>query len=195
MAKSGDSRKAPHQSEEKKESKTNATIVAVIVALTPILVAIISSPIWLELLKRQSTPTPTPTIASTATETAIPATATDTSVPVATVPTDFSIPGVGILFGNLTASRTSGKAPLKVNFNASGSYLQYNSGDSMYCKIAHSCTFSWNIYLGETLIKAPFNTDTGNLTYTFSNRGDYVVVVTVCREGACDTEQVSIMVK
>lgn len=94
----------------------------------------------------------------------------------------------------LTFSSSAGKAPLMVNFNAKNSYLSRTDGTTLSCIEKNVCSYSWDVRLGSTSIYGPKLGDSA-FSYTFQKKGEYVVVVYVCRGEACNYSAASISVK
>lgn len=94
----------------------------------------------------------------------------------------------------LRASLLEGKAPLKVNFDARASFVQFLDGSVDECGNSQFCSFTFTIIPdsqpGETI-----HLNEGRLAYTFSRKGEYIVAVYVCRGGACDEDSVMISIR
>ncbi len=201
LTKSNNSGQADDEKKPKETGWFNATVaVAIIGALSAVIIAIINAPWLLSFLP----PTPTPIVAVTltgpATEVPNP---TPTVFEVFTFPPPSDVPSqppstlslneVLWVTVDLTASLTSGKAPFKVKFNADNSTFQLGSGEVISCNATRSCIFTWTIHSDGKI--DPFQTPDGRMEYPFTVRGNYVVVVTVCRDIRCDSDQVEIEVK
>lgn len=167
---------------------------AVITAVATITVALLSSPVIIKWLDLRHSPSPTaapsasqapviqvtnsvePTVSNTQTAEAIPSnTPPPSTVSPELTPTLSSLaPGMRVI---ITASRTSGKAPLNVNLNAGDSYLLTEDGKVVKCG---ACSYTWSIRLGANFIYGPEKKD-ANFSFTFQKKGSYFVIVKVCR--------------
>ena len=166
--------------------------IAFITAIAPIVVA------WLGYQANLSKPTPVATITSTSipsatsfmtstsmvfTDTLSP---TSSPSPTSTLPATASpsetmtpVPAPKLIV-LLTASKSSGKAPLRVKFDARESYLTDYDGQRYVCRNG-PCNYIWRIYSqGEQIGKS--KTDSGGtLDYSFGKKGTYTVSVWICR--------------
>lgn len=130
---------------------------------------------------------------------------THTELPVtglAPFPTDTPFPSetptqltnTGKMTAQLTYNYATGNAPLVVTFNAHSSYLSYQDGAIETCEFSNVCNYSWDVRQGSTPIYGP-ESGGGIFSYTFAKKGDYTVVVYVCRGGICNFAAVSITAK
>jgi len=178
---------------KKKGLKSDAWI-PFIVAIAPILIAIINSQTILNwLLGPEPTPTFTPTtvfITDTPilTFTFTPSltsslTATDISTASVTPSTtDATIESTPIskMFVKLTANRNTGRPPLHIRFDARDSYLLEPNGTRLACR-GGPCFYTWSVYSGGQQIGRAENNSIGTFEYTFGQNGTYTVTVVVCR--------------
>ena len=80
----------------------------------------------------------------------------------------------------LTASKNSGKKPLRVKFDARDSYLTELNGERYVCRDG-ACTYVWRVYyFGQPVGKA-VNDSEGTFDYNFTKKGTYAVTVWICR--------------
>jgi hypothetical protein len=186
-------------------------MVAIITAITTIILALLTFPPIIEFFEKEPTPTIVPAIPDATilaatieptqslmdTETSVPApTFTDTPSPTATAtnfPTFTHTPTYtftstvtatkGLPVGmdvQLITNTTSGKSPLKVNFDARGSFLRDAEGKIFNCS-GGLCDYTWYVYQGSKLLNKPESSHNGTFNYRFGSAGDYRVVVIVCR--------------
>ncbi len=187
---------------KKKKHGTNRAVwipiwAAAITALAAIIGAIFNSPVLIKWLELRQTPSPTTApLASPmpATQVISPTDPIATSTPdifeTATFVPPTNSPVFTPTISNLSAgmrviinaSRTSGKAPLNVNFNAGGSYLLTDDGTVIKCG---ACSFFWSIRLGANFIYGPEKKD-ASFSFTFQKKGSYFVIVKVCRNSEAE---------
>jgi hypothetical protein len=179
---------------------------ALITAIATITVALLSSPVIIKWLELRQTPSPTiapsassipatqiinpvdPIMTSTPDVIHAPTFVLATNPPVFTPTLSNLAPGMRVI---ITATRTSGKAPLNVNFNAGDSYLLTDDGKIVKCG---ACSFTWSIRLGSKFIYGPEKKD-ASFSFTFAKKGSYFVIVKVCRNSeneACQTSGITI---
>jgi len=91
----------------------------------------------------------------------------------------------------LTFSASEGKAPFPVNFSAKNSYLNQTDGTTLSCIEKNVCSYSWEVRTGGTPIYGS-TTEGSVFSYKFEKKGEYVVIVFVCRGKACSYSSVSI---
>ena len=100
-------------------------------------------------------------------------------IPITNDPT--AAPTVGLPTGmdvQLVADITSVKAPLNVHFDARSSFFRDAQGDIFNCGV---CNYTWYVYNSDfTVINDPKRSSNGTFSFKFG-RGDYRVVVKVCR--------------
>ncbi len=174
--------------------------------------------------KPEPTPTPTPTATSMPTSTLTPtemATATEyptstqtilvvTSTEVSPTPSPSPTmtftptpentaspspePKVDKMTAILQTNVLQGKSPLKVNFDARESYVQFASGDISRCGNGTFCSYVFTIYRDSKLMDKFINNN-GTLSYTCGSRGEYFVTVYICRGNACNDDGVTVEVK
>jgi hypothetical protein len=85
-----------------------------------------------------------------------------------------------ILFVVLTATKTSGRATLRVKFDARDTYLTDYDGKRYVCRDG-ACYYSWKVYLDNEQIGRAVNNSGGTFDYSFTRRGIYRVTVWICR--------------
>ena len=182
----------------KKTNKDNSKIqlwIAVVGGLVTIIVALFNFPPFQRLFEPVLSPTVVPTVASistltstvtvtftetpslplpTETFTPVPALATDTAtlIPTASLPTGMQV--------KFSASLSTGRAPLKVKFDARDSFFIDTAGNIFPCG---ACTYSWQVREGSTNLYGP-EKGNGNFEFTFGKRGTFYVSVYVCRSGS-----------
>jgi hypothetical protein len=122
------------------------------------------------------TPTLTPTLESTATASPSPE------------------PKADKMTALLQSSDDEGKAPLKVNFDARASFVQFLDGSTPSCGNNSFCSYDFSIYCNSKLVEKRGN-HTGMLSYAFGTKGQYFITVYVCRGNACDDDGVTVNVK
>ncbi|HSL29394.1 MAG TPA: hypothetical protein VK900_09370 [Anaerolineales bacterium] len=182
---------------EKKGSETQVWI-ALIGALTTIILALLSFPPLIARLTPVPTLTiaPSPAVLSNHTPTANtvidlplsmdtpPVTITVTlTAPVLTSPVITDTPSAPIgMHPRLVADRTSGKAPLTVKLDARDSFLRAPGGEIYSCR-GGACEYTWEVYSGGQRIGRPQHNSTGTFQYTFGNKGIFFITVWVCRGG------------
>lgn len=195
-------------------------ITATAVILASFIPALFDFPPFIELFQKSPTPTvvftitntlipisqptatesipPTPSFtnmpSATATQTYTP---TFTNMPTATytyTPTTTATKGLPVgMDVQLAADITSGKSPLKVNFDARGSFFRDSKGDIYPCGV---CNYTWYVYQNSKLVNEPERGNNGTFGYRFG-KGAYRVVVRVCRgqgdsDCAFDAEEISV---
>lgn len=112
-----------------------------------------------------------------------------TDTPLATQSLD-----VGEMIAQLTYNYAIGNIPLTITFNAQSSYVSYKNGTIDNCKFKNVCSYSWDVRQGGTPIYGP---ESGGsvFSYTFAKKGDYTIVVYVCRGTICNFAAASITAK
>jgi len=147
----------------------NPTIIVAIIGLVGvILTALISSPMVERLLFPTPTPTATPTAASS----------------------------INQMIAVLLANPLEGLNPLRVNFDASSSHIEFTDGSFTNCGDSKLCSFSFTIIKDNNPL-GTIDNQSGNLSYRFSSQGQYIVTVNVCYGGAsiCADTSVTIGVR
>jgi hypothetical protein len=84
------------------------------------------------------------------------------------------------LMALLVANKTSGKAPLKVKFDARESYLTEYGGQTFVCRNG-ACYYTWKVYSGGQQLGKSATDSGGTFDYTFGKQGTYMVTVWICR--------------
>lgn len=187
----------PNKVRAKRRRKNRITtqvklLIAFITAVTPIVVA------WIGYKSNHPDPTPTPAFPFTLTSspaspfTDIPLTFTNMpsptivpsligTIPVTPLPSETMtlIPQPKLIV-LLTASRSSGKAPLRVKFDARASYLTDYDGQRSVCQNG-PCNYIWKIYSNGQQIGKSKTDSGGTLDYSFGKKGTYTVSVWICR--------------
>lgn len=189
-------------------NRSTTITVALFTLIGGIATAILASPFLLEYY-RQYFPTPTPSLASFITETIttpptdiftltpgiLTPTFTETLPPSPTdLPTAAPQTAPETMTAQLTFSSSAGNAPLMVNFNARNSYVTRANLPTLTCIEKNVCSYTWSVRLGGTTIYGPSLGDSA-FSYTFQKKGEYVVVVYVCRGDTCNFAAASISVK
>jgi len=150
-----------------------------------------------------STPTPAFSLppSFSATSTLLPSETPDviTPSPVPTTETPFPVSPLPETIGyemiiSLQANMSSGKAPLPVSFDASGSFLRSDNGSVWPCSQTRLCAYTWGVYKGGKQLGDPVQGQ-GKFNYTFSGKGTYTVTVYVCRGDVCDGSGIIIVAK
>ena len=94
----------------------------------------------------------------------------------------------------LEANMLEGKAPLRVNFDARASFVQFPGGEIIVCGNTRFCDFRFTIIRDSQFVENIDN-DTGSLSYTFSRNGQYIVAVYVCRGEACNDDAIALDIR
>ena len=116
-------------------------------------------------------PSPTHTLTPSATNTVfVTATPTET---ITLIPRP-------LLIVVLTATKTSGRAPVKVKFDARDTYLTDYDGKRYVCRDG-ACYYNWKVYLRDEQIGRAVNNSGGTFDYSFTKKGTYRVTVWICR--------------
>lgn len=205
--------RAARKKKTTKRKPNTQIIVAVIGAVSIIVAAWLGSPI-IERLFPTNAPSSTPTIFVSETPTLPLATLesetpilpqatlesdtptfvfTDTPLPTITVspPPDVAEEQMTVVF---FANPLDGKAPLRVNFNARESFVTLPDGNIIACGATRLCDYTFTVLSGGNVVKTDGNTD-GLYSYKFEKRGQYVVMVTVCRDQTCGGSRVTVTVR
>lgn len=85
-----------------------------------------------------------------------------------------------VMHAKLSTNAYDGKAPLVATFNAYDSFVEIVGGEDLYCTNHNACQYTWDVRLNGKTIFGPTSGE-GTFTYRFENRGEYTVVVNVCR--------------
>ena len=80
----------------------------------------------------------------------------------------------------LTATKTSGRAPLKVKFDARETYLTDYSGQRFVCRNG-TCYYTWKVYSNGQQIGKSVTDSGGTFDYIFTKQGTYMITVWICR--------------
>lgn len=98
------------------------------------------------------------------------------------------------MIAQLAYNYASGPAPLTVTFNAKTSYVLYPDGTIENCEFKNVCQYSWDVRKDGALIHGP---ELGGslFSYTFAKKGNYTVVVYVCRGKICHFASAAITVR
>ena len=109
-------------------------------------------------------------------------------------PTSTQPPSPSVMTAQIVSNYSEGKIPLAVTFNASSSFVTYPDGSVETCEFANVCTYTWDVREknGGT-IHGP-EVGGGKFSYTFTKKGEYTVVVYVCRGQACNFAAASVIV-
>ena len=167
-------------------------VLAIISAITAIVIALLGFPPLIQWLQ----PEPSPTLVFTATsspaptETVVPV--TETSSPTAspsptstvtitvTASETITLTPAPALIVFIENDRSAGRPPLTVNFDARDSYLIASDGQQYYCRNG-ACNYTWKVVSdGQKLEKSQLNSS-GKFQYTFGKRGRYLISVWICR--------------
>jgi len=92
---------------------------------------------------------------------------------------------------NLGGSAT---APVSVSFDARDSSVRFADGSSETCRDTLLCSYVFTIRQGNEQIYTE-SSDGGRITYRFTRRGQYTVVVHVCYKTVCDDAFVPVEIK
>lgn len=107
-------------------------------------------------------------------------------------PTLTPIPLTGVMIAQIKANYLEGKAPLRATFRAGSSYLSFPDGSTETCEYANVCSYTWDVReKNGATIHGP-ELGGSEFSYEFSRRGEFIVVVYVCRGQACSFTSVSI---
>jgi len=181
-------------------NRTTTIIVALFTLISACVTAFFASPFLLEIYKATFEDTPTPTL-PVETFLPFPTDATpyieisETDIPTVTAEMTQEIsvtstPGA-MMIPQLRFSASEGKAPLNVNFNAEGSFVDVKGGADLLCNFQNVCQYTWSVRLGSTMVYEPAFGGS-KFSYTFQKKGEYVVVLTVCRGEFCESTAVVI---
>lgn len=207
--------RAARKKKTTKRKLNTPIIVALIGAVSVIVAAWLGSPIIGRLFPTpapSSTPTPTVYVSETPTlpqatlesETPILPQAPLESVTPTFVFTDIPLPTFTaspppdeaeeemtvVFFGN----PLDGKVPLRVNFNARESFVTFPDGSTIACGTTRLCDYTFKVVLNGTTVATDSNTD-GLYSYKFGKKGQYIVMVTVCRDETCGGSRVTVNVR
>lgn len=169
-------------------------LIPLIIAITPIIVALFSFPPFIAWLQPDPTATSTaissPTLFITDTPTL---SITDTLIPLITpsitgtptisvTPTDIpaTVTPAAKMEVYLYADKTSGKKPLRIKFDARDSYLREPNGTKFPCR-GGPCDYTWKVYSNGTQLGKSATDAGGTFEYSFGDRGVYLVTVYICR--------------
>jgi hypothetical protein len=186
-------------------NRTTTIIVALFTLISACVTAFFASPFLLEIYKDTFEDTPTPTLpVETFLPFPIPTDATPyieiskTDIPTVTaeITQEISVTSTpsAMMIPQLRFSASEGKAPLSVNFNAEGSFVDVKGGADLLCNFENVCQYTWSVRLGSTMMYEP-TLGGSKFSYTFQKKGEYVVVLTVCRGEACESTAVVITVR
>ena len=193
------SNEARNRARAKRKKRSRITpqvklLIAFITAITPITVA------WFSFKSSHPEPAPIPIVAPitilspTPSFTDIPGVPTDmpaaTTLPPLTFTPNITVLPTGAvtiepssvpkLIVLLVANKTSGKAPLKVKFDARESYLTDYGGQTYVCHNG-ACYYTWKVYSGGQQTGKSVTDSGGTFDYTFGKQGTYMVTVWICR--------------
>lgn len=186
------------------QEKTNAAIwAAVITGIVSLVVGFLGFPPLVKYLDSRWNPTPTLLVVPSPSETftvspdILPSpTATPTFVvPSPVTPTLTQPPDSGTMTVQLIPSYLEGKAPFTPTFRAGTSFVTYSDGKVETCEFANVCSYTWDVR--EKNGKTIFGPESGSgvFSYTFHKKGDYTVLVYVCRGQACSYTAATVTVK
>lgn len=186
--------------------KSNATIwVAIITGIVSITLGILGFPPLITYINLQlnNTPTPQPTqpihlISSETPTTSVIVTPqeTITVAPTPTIPPTFTlVPTNGSMNAQISYNYSTGNAPLNVSFNAHSSFINYPDGQKVECQFENVCTYLWDVRTKEGKVISSPTQGPAEFSYTFSKKGEYMVVVYVCRGEVCNFSAATIIVK
>lgn len=170
--------------------------VAIIGAIATVATALFNFPPFIDWVQSSSLPTLTPISTSSPTsfitETPIPsftAALTPMVLPsitnaptISVTPTDIpaSATPAAKMEVYVYADRATGKAPLKVKFDARDSYLRESNGIHFPCR-GGACFYTWKVYSNGQQIGRSENNSSGTFEYSFGRNGAYLVTVWICR--------------
>jgi hypothetical protein len=176
--------------EAKKRGPDATVMVAIITVIGTIMVALFNFPPFLRLFDPNPSPTPSPTLdTSTASlASAISPTLTEIILPVETSTPEIissntvtlsPTPSIAAeMFVSIVASRTTGRAPLTVRFDAKGSYVKAPDGKIFECSKG-ACRYIWSILLNGQEVARPDVTG-GTMDFRFEETGTYLTSVYIC---------------
>lgn len=197
--------KAEKSASKPEPERSNAMIwVAVIGGMVSIVLAVLGFPPLINYLntKWNSIPTliPTPALSPIPSESPtienLPNLIfTETLTPFLTeTPSSVASPNeTGVMKAQIVYFYGTGKAPLQGTFKADSSFVSYSDGTSLDCAFKNVCSFTWDVRLDGKTVYGPIAGESA-FSYTFQKRGNYMVVVYVCRGGVCNFSAVNIMV-
>lgn len=147
-------------------------------------IPVISSPVY--------TPMTIPVIQVFDTATQMAATpVVDSPIPTQTLT---QIPSTGIMTPQILTNFPTGKAPLAATFRAGSFYVTYPDGRVETCVFVNVCSYTWDIRQGSNYVFGP-EPGSGVFSYTFHKKGEYTVVVNVCRGEACNFAALGVTVR
>lgn len=207
MAQKEKSKKEASGEKTSNSDKSNTPIwVALISGLVSITLAILAFQPLVTYFNNQWNATPT-SIASPTTSTPIftetpteiiTITTTDTPVSII-VPSDtpsISSPQVsGTMNPQIIYNYSTGSAPLTVSYNAQSSFVSYPDGRIEDCSFKNVCFFQWDVRQSDgSIIFGPVQGN-GIFSHTFQKKGEYTVVVYVCRGDVCNFTGANVLVR
>jgi hypothetical protein len=179
-----------------KRKLSTPVVIALIGFAGVAITALFTSPLIERLLFSTSAPSSTPTISLTDSVTATQAPVIGETLIVS--PTFTLTPGLEYtataspssespseqMNPFLSANLLEGKAPLKINFDARDSFVQFADGSSVACGSTRLCSYTFTVRLENQVLCTEDNVD-GVFSYKFERRGQHSVSVRVCRAGTC----------
>ncbi|MEO7837904.1 MAG: hypothetical protein ABIU06_00955 [Anaerolineales bacterium] len=169
-------------------------LIPLIVAITPIVIALFTFPPFIAWFQPDPTAISTvissPTLFISATPTV---SITDTVIPVITASITYT-PTISVTSTDipitvtpsakmevyLYADKTSGTRPLRIKFDARDSYLREPNGTKFPCR-GGPCDYTWKVYANGTQLGKSVTDAGGTFEYSFGARGVYLVTVDICR--------------
>ena len=167
-------------------------VLAIISAVTAIIIALLSFPPLIQRLQPEpsstlaftSTSSPDPTntpipVTETSSPTVSPSSTNTITITVAPLETITLTPAPALIVF-IENDRSAGRPPLTVNFDARDSYLIASDGQQYPCRNG-TCNYTWKVVSdGQKLEKSQLNSS-GKFQYTFGKRGKYLISVWICR--------------
>lgn len=124
-----------------------------------------------------------------------PVTDASTITPPAATSTWTLPPASGVMTAQIVYNYGVGNAPLTTTFNASSSSVAHPDGKVETCEFAHVCTYSWDVRNKNGAVIHGPEVGESKFSYTFAKKGEYTVVVYVCRGQACNFASANVTVK
>ncbi|GMV33574.1 MAG: hypothetical protein DCC59_00540 [Chloroflexi bacterium] len=187
---------------KKKGQKVDPAVMAAIITLIGTLVTLLVTyePIknWWN-TRLNSTPTLIPTVSATDASLVVPSETparesnftptpgiTETIAPSPAIISTFTdVPDIGVMTAQIASNYYDGRAPFTATFRAGTSFVIYPDGRVETCEFAHVCSYTWDVREknGSTI----YGPEAGGkeFAYNFTKRGEFIVVVYVCRGQAC----------
>lgn len=94
----------------------------------------------------------------------------------------------------LTSSANDVKGPKSINFNARDSFISRSNGTTLSCIEKNVCSYTWDVRLNGAIIFGPVQGGSA-FSFNFGKKGQYTVVVYVCRGNTCNYGAANVKVR